>query len=139
MLLLDPVWIDVTWGAGGSTSELTLEICEAAQNFCGLETMMHLTCTNMPREQIDLALKRAKAAGIQNILALRGGIFYLYIILLFIFGVCGYLSSLRTFLSLRFQTHLEEKIGNRSKVVSRTQWISLSTSVKSTVIILVSV
>lgn len=72
MLLLDPVWIDVTWGAGGSTSELTLEICEASQNFCGLETMMHLTCTNMPREEIDLALKRAKAAGIQNILALRG-------------------------------------------------------------------
>lgn len=75
MLLLDPVWIDVTWGAGGTTSELTLEICEAAQNFCGLETMMHLTCTNMPRDQIDAALKRAKAAGIQNILALRGGMF----------------------------------------------------------------
>ncbi len=73
MVLLDPVWIDVTWGAGGSTSELTLEICEAAQNFLGLETMMHLTCTNMPRDQIDVALKRAKAAGIQNILALRGG------------------------------------------------------------------
>jgi methylenetetrahydrofolate reductase (NADPH) len=73
MTLMDPVWIDVTWGAGGSTSELTLEICETAQNYCGLETMMHLTCTNMPREEIDSALKRAKAAGIQNILALRGG------------------------------------------------------------------
>jgi len=72
MTLMDPVWIDVTWGAGGSTSELTLEICETAQNYCGLETMMHLTCTNMPREEIDSALKRAKAAGIQNILALRG-------------------------------------------------------------------
>jgi len=72
MVMLDPVWIDVTWGAGGSTSELTLEICETAQNFCGLETMMHLTCTNMPREEIDNALRRAKAAGIQNILALRG-------------------------------------------------------------------
>jgi methylenetetrahydrofolate reductase (NADPH) len=73
MTLMDPVWIDVTWGAGGSTSDLTLEICETAQNYCGLETMMHLTCTNMPRDQIDSALKRAKAAGIQNILALRGG------------------------------------------------------------------
>lgn len=72
MVLLDPVWIDVTWGAGGTTSQLTLEICETAQNFCGLETMMHLTCTNMPRAEIDSALKRAKAAGIQNILALRG-------------------------------------------------------------------
>lgn len=72
MVLMDPVWIDVTWGAGGSTSDLTLEICETAQNYCGLETMMHLTCTNMPREEIDNALTRAKAAGIQNILALRG-------------------------------------------------------------------
>lgn len=72
MLLVEPLWIDVTWGAGGTTSELTLEICETSQNFCGLETMMHLTCTNMPREEIDRALKRAKAAGIQNILALRG-------------------------------------------------------------------
>lgn len=76
MLLVEPLWIDVTWGAGGTTSELTLEICENAQNYCGLETMMHLTCTNMPREQIDSALKRAKAAGIQNILALRGGMWY---------------------------------------------------------------
>jgi methylenetetrahydrofolate reductase (NADPH) len=72
MLLVEPLWVDVTWGAGGSTSELTLEICETSQNFCGLETMMHLTCTNMPREEIDRALKRAKASGIQNILALRG-------------------------------------------------------------------
>jgi len=72
MVTLEPLWIDVTWGAGGSTSELTLDICEAAQNFCGLETMMHLTCTNMPREEIDNALKRAKASGIKNILALRG-------------------------------------------------------------------
>jgi methylenetetrahydrofolate reductase (NADPH) len=45
---LEPTWIDVTWGAGGSTSELTLEICKTAQNLCGLETMMHLTCTNLP-------------------------------------------------------------------------------------------
>jgi len=72
MVMLDPVWIDVTWGAGGTTSELTLEICETAQNLCGMETMMHLTCTNMPRSEIDKALQRAKASGIQNILALRG-------------------------------------------------------------------
>jgi methylenetetrahydrofolate reductase (NADPH) len=43
MQLVDPLWIDVTWGAGGSTSAITLEICENSQNFCGLETMMHLT------------------------------------------------------------------------------------------------
>jgi methylenetetrahydrofolate reductase (NADPH) len=38
----------------------------------GVETMMHLTCTNMPVESIDAALERVKGAGIENILALRG-------------------------------------------------------------------
>ncbi len=46
---LKPAWIDVTWGAGGSTSALTLEICTNTQNLVGLETMMHLTCTNMKK------------------------------------------------------------------------------------------
>jgi len=69
---LGPEFIDVTWGAGGSTSETTLDICTNVAKFIGLETCMHLTCTNMPREEIDNALKVCKAAGIQNILALRG-------------------------------------------------------------------
>jgi len=37
-----------------------------------VETMMHLTCTNMPVEKIDHALETIKANGIQNVLALRG-------------------------------------------------------------------
>ncbi|KAJ3332665.1 hypothetical protein HDU76_013479 [Blyttiomyces sp. JEL0837] len=72
MYLLGPEFIDVTWAAGGGSSELTMQICTTAQSVYGLETCMHLTCTNMPREKIDVALKEAKAAGIQNILALRG-------------------------------------------------------------------
>ncbi|KAL2912972.1 methylenetetrahydrofolate reductase (NAD(P)H) met13 [Polyrhizophydium stewartii] len=72
MYMLGPEFIDVTWGAGGTTSDLTLEICTTAQSVYGLETCMHLTCTNMPREKIDIALEQAKKAGIQNILALRG-------------------------------------------------------------------
>jgi methylenetetrahydrofolate reductase (NADPH) len=67
-----PAWIDVTWGAGGSTSKLTLEICETAQKLVGLETMMHMTCTNLPKEELSASLKKAKEAGIMNILALRG-------------------------------------------------------------------
>ena len=73
MSLYSPAWIDVTWGAGGSTSELTLEICANAQKFIGLETMMHLTCTNMQKDKLVDALKQAKEHGIRNILALRGG------------------------------------------------------------------
>ena len=50
--------------------QLLIVVLSLCQNI-GLETMMHLTCTNMPRSQIDDALRTAKAAGIQNILALR--------------------------------------------------------------------
>eukprot|EP00158_Paraphelidium_tribonemae_P004844 Partr_v1_DN26998_c0_g1_i1_m6640 putative Methylenetetrahydrofolate reductase len=72
MYSLGPEFVDVTWGAGGTTSTLTMEICQTAQSAYGLETCMHLTCTNMPKEKIDEALKEAKNSGIQNILALRG-------------------------------------------------------------------
>ncbi|KAJ3024151.1 hypothetical protein HKX48_005551 [Thoreauomyces humboldtii] len=72
MYQLGPEFVDVTWNAGGSSSHVTMQICTTAQSVYGLETCMHLTCTNMPREKIDEALTDAKAAGIQNILALRG-------------------------------------------------------------------
>ncbi|KAI9295159.1 methylenetetrahydrofolate reduct [Neoconidiobolus thromboides FSU 785] len=72
MYQLGPEFIDITWGAGGTTSSLTLEICSTAQSVYGLETAMHLTCTNMPKAKVDEALKIAKENGIQNILALRG-------------------------------------------------------------------
>ncbi|KAI8590756.1 methylenetetrahydrofolate reductase-domain-containing protein [Geranomyces variabilis] len=72
MYTLGPEFIDVTWNAGGSSSDVTMQVCTTAQAVYGLETCMHLTCTNMPREKIDIALNDAKAAGIQNILALRG-------------------------------------------------------------------
>ncbi|KAI8081400.1 methylenetetrahydrofolate reductase-domain-containing protein [Halteromyces radiatus] len=72
MQRMGPEFIDVTWGAGGTSAELTTEIVSTAQSVYGLETMMHLTCTNMPVEKIDNALKAAKECGCQNILALRG-------------------------------------------------------------------
>ncbi|OBZ91031.1 Methylenetetrahydrofolate reductase 1 [Choanephora cucurbitarum] len=67
-----PEFIDVTWGAGGTSADLTTEIVATAQSVYGLETMMHLTCTNMPKKQVDDALEAAKNCGCQNILALRG-------------------------------------------------------------------
>lgn len=69
---LGPAFIDVTWGAGGSRSELTCEMVRIAQTVFGLETVMHLTCTDMPREKVDAALEAAYNAGCTNILALRG-------------------------------------------------------------------
>ena len=69
---LGPKFIDVTWGAGGSLSHLTCEMIKVAQNVYGLETCMHLTCTDMEKSKLDDALKEAHDAGCSNILALRG-------------------------------------------------------------------
>jgi len=66
-----PLFLDVTWGAGGVTSDLTVEICSKIQRDFG-EANMHLTCTNMPIEKLTKGLEDAKKAGIRNIVALRG-------------------------------------------------------------------
>ncbi|KAK3182344.1 methylenetetrahydrofolate reductase (NAD(P)H) met13 [Lecanicillium sp. MT-2017a] len=67
-----PKFIDITWGAGGRIAELTCEMVLQAQAVYGLETCMHLTCTDMGLEKVNDALKRAYKAGCTNILALRG-------------------------------------------------------------------
>src|ERR1700743_1202255 len=59
---LGPTFIDITWGAGGRHSQLTCEMVKAAQSHYGLETCMHLTCTDMEREKVDQALKLAYKA-----------------------------------------------------------------------------
>ncbi|KAF3792910.1 putative methylenetetrahydrofolate reductase [Nymphaea thermarum] len=72
MVAHNPSFCDITWGAGGSTADLTLDISNRMQNTICVETMMHLTCTNMPVDKIDHALDTIKSNGIQNVLALRG-------------------------------------------------------------------
>ena len=69
---LGPAFIDITWGAGGHLSDLTCEMVNVAQSIYGLETCMHLTCTDMERSKVDSALQEAYKAGCTNILALRG-------------------------------------------------------------------
>ncbi|KIW29755.1 methylenetetrahydrofolate reductase [Cladophialophora immunda] len=69
---LRPLFVTVTWGAGGSTATKSLELAEVCQRQVGLTTVLHLTCTNMKRSMIDEALEGAKEIGIRNILALRG-------------------------------------------------------------------
>lgn len=67
-----PKFIDITWGAGGRIAELTCDMVLQAQAYFGLETCMHLTCTDMGEEKINDALRKAYKAGCTNILALRG-------------------------------------------------------------------
>ncbi|KAF7430878.1 hypothetical protein PC9H_006592 [Pleurotus ostreatus] len=72
MRALGPEFIDITWNAGGRTSDLTSEMVKTCQSMIGVETCMHLTCTNMPKEKVDIALREAKQHGCRNVLALRG-------------------------------------------------------------------
>ncbi|KAJ7481236.1 methylenetetrahydrofolate reductase-domain-containing protein [Mycena galericulata] len=69
---LNPLAVSITWGAGGSTKERSLDLAGVTQAEYGLDTILHLTCTNMEQGMVDDALEAAKARGIQNILALRG-------------------------------------------------------------------
>ncbi|KAJ7583055.1 methylenetetrahydrofolate reductase-domain-containing protein [Mycena floridula] len=69
---LDPLAISVTWGAGGSTKDRSLDLAGLIQSEYNLDTILHLTCTNMMQGMVDVVLGAAKDRGIQNILALRG-------------------------------------------------------------------
>eukprot|EP00658_Telonema_sp_P-2_P010403 TRINITY_DN13925_c0_g1_i3.p1 TRINITY_DN13925_c0_g1~~TRINITY_DN13925_c0_g1_i3.p1 ORF type:complete len:311 (-),score=128.16 TRINITY_DN13925_c0_g1_i3:286-1218(-) len=68
----DPIFVDFTWGAGGSTSEKTCDLCKITKDEHGLNVNMHLTCTNMPSGKVDDALAFCKKNDIRNIVALRG-------------------------------------------------------------------
>eukprot|EP00971_Amphidinium_carterae_P086794 1717428-Amphidinium_carterae.2 len=72
MKKLKPLFTDFTWGAGGSTSDLTMSLCDAAKNDLGCVANMHLTCTNMEKEKVDIALQDCKTCGVCNLVALRG-------------------------------------------------------------------
>jgi len=72
MARFNPLFVTVTWGAGGSTATRSLELAKSCQNRHEMTTCLHLTCTNMEREILDNALCEARASGIHNVLALRG-------------------------------------------------------------------
>ncbi len=72
MIGLEPAFIDITWGSGGSTVERTFEMSSYVQKYFGIDVLMHLTCSGMSRAQMRDTLKKTQDAGIRNILALRG-------------------------------------------------------------------
>jgi methylenetetrahydrofolate reductase (NADH) len=69
---LEPDFVSVTYGAGGSTREGTVEITRALKDDLGLETMAHLSCVGETTEGLAATLDRIAAAGIENVFALRG-------------------------------------------------------------------
>jgi methylenetetrahydrofolate reductase (NADPH) len=69
---LDPSFVSVTYGAGGSTREKTIEIVKRIREEYGLEAMAHFTCVGATVEELRETLQEMREAGIDNVLALRG-------------------------------------------------------------------
>ncbi len=69
---LHPAFMSVTYGAGGGTSKYTLDIAKTIKERHGVPTLAHLTCVSSTRETVKARIADIKAAGIENVLALRG-------------------------------------------------------------------
>ena len=69
---LEPDFVSVTYGAGGSTRDGTVEVTARLKDELGLETMAHLSCVGETTEGLAETLDRIEAAGIENVFALRG-------------------------------------------------------------------
>lgn len=69
---LDPSFVSVTYGAGGTTQERTFKAIDWVQRETDLEPAAHLTCVGASRAQIDAIAERYWEAGIRRIVALRG-------------------------------------------------------------------
>jgi len=71
---LDPTFVSVTYGAGGSPAEKvqTIDIVSHMKRDFGLEAMAHFTCVGATVAQLRATLDEMAAAGVDNVLALRG-------------------------------------------------------------------
>ena len=71
---LHPAFMSVTYGAGGGTSRYTLEIAKNIKRLHGVPTLAHLTCVSSSKKTVHEQIEAIKAAGIENVMALRGDI-----------------------------------------------------------------
>jgi len=71
---LRPSFMSVTYGAGGGTSKYTLDIAKNIKELHGVPTLAHLTCVSSTKETVRQKIEDIKAAGITNVMALRGDI-----------------------------------------------------------------
>ncbi|GAC1436715.1 MAG: methylenetetrahydrofolate reductase [NAD(P)H] [Solirubrobacteraceae bacterium] len=69
---LDPAFVSVTWGAGGSTRTKTIDIVSRIRADHDLEAMAHFTCVGATVGELRSALDQMRGAGIDNVLTLRG-------------------------------------------------------------------
>ena len=71
---LNPAFMSVTYGAGGGTSKYTLDIAKNIKDTYDVSTLAHLTCVSSTRGTVRERIEDMKAAGIKNVMALRGDI-----------------------------------------------------------------
>ena len=71
---LRPAFMSVTYGAGGGTSKYTLDIAKNIKKDYGVPTLAHLTCVSSTRATVREKIAEIQAAGIENVMALRGDI-----------------------------------------------------------------
>ncbi len=69
---LGPDFFSVTYGAGGSTRERTLETALAIQHGTGIEGVPHISCTGADIAELEITLERYRSAGVRHVVALRG-------------------------------------------------------------------
>jgi methylenetetrahydrofolate reductase (NADPH) len=69
---LEPGFVSVTYGAGGSTRDRTVDLVTQIKRNTGITAMAHLTCVGHDREELRTLLRRLSEAGVENVLALRG-------------------------------------------------------------------
>jgi methylenetetrahydrofolate reductase (NADPH) len=69
---LDPAFVSVTYGAGGSTRDKTLEVVDTIKKDYGLEAMAHFTCVAATVDELRATLDQLSEIGVENVLALRG-------------------------------------------------------------------
>jgi methylenetetrahydrofolate reductase (NADPH) len=67
-----PDYVSMTYGAGGSTRNATVELTRWIKQDLGIEAMAHLSCVGEPTERLVEILEQIDAAGVENVLALRG-------------------------------------------------------------------
>src|SRR3954469_24888926 len=68
----EPTYVSVTYGAGGSTRDRTIDITKRIKSELGIEAMAHFTCVRATGEGVRRALDEMRACGIETLLALRG-------------------------------------------------------------------
>ncbi|HBP24942.1 MAG TPA: methylenetetrahydrofolate reductase [NAD(P)H] [Oribacterium sp.] len=71
---LHPSFMSVTYGAGGGTSEFTLNIAKNIRDKYGVEVLPHLTCVSSTKAHVHAMIQKFKEYGFENVMALRGDI-----------------------------------------------------------------